>query len=419
MQSRSFMRACVVVVSLGVAGEPAWGSGFQLYNEGSAEALGFGGAVGARTDMVSNAWYNPASLAGYPHTELMLGTTLVVIQSEYKDTRAPGLDSSMEEGIVPIPHLYYVHPIDESLTAMLSLNAPYGMVTEWPEGWAGQYLATDTALQTLYATPSLAWKVNDKLSLAAGANLVWVDAVLTSWIPTTGMGLGYDTKRTLEADDYGFGGSVSASYQLSEAWQVAARYQSSVDLDLEGEARFTPQTAAAGLIDFDAEASLELPSSLSFGVANTSFERWTFGVELIWTEWSTYDAITIYRKDNGALASNTPKDWSDVWSLRLGAEYQIDERWCVRAGYVFDESPVPDRTRAPEMPGEDRHMWSLGLGYETERWAVDVAYSLLLILEADVGATGQADYGVDFLDPNGTYHDGYVHLIGASVRYRF
>ena len=41
-----------------------FGAGFQLYTEGSAEALGQAGAISGRDDLISLAWYNPSALAG-------------------------------------------------------------------------------------------------------------------------------------------------------------------------------------------------------------------------------------------------------------------------------------------------------------------------------------------------------------------
>jgi long-chain fatty acid transport protein len=137
----------------------------------------------------------------------------------------------------------------------------------------------------------------------------------------------------------------------------------------------------------------------------------------VWTEWSTYDALSVaFNSMPGA--PNVPgrmtayKNWEDVFSYRLGAEYAINENWCARFGYVFDDSPVPTDTRGPEMPGSDRHMFMVGLGYQTETWGVDAGYSYLMAKKADVNPAdvvllGNGEYEVD------------AHILALSYSYRF
>ncbi|MEN7973848.1 MAG: outer membrane protein transport protein, partial [Verrucomicrobiota bacterium] len=110
----------------------ALGAGFQLYTEGSAEALGQAGAISGRDDLVSLAWYNPSALAGAERPAIMVGSTFASIRTDYE---GGGTTASMSDDWQPIPHLYYVQPIATNWTAMLSINAPYGLITEWPDGW--------------------------------------------------------------------------------------------------------------------------------------------------------------------------------------------------------------------------------------------------------------------------------------------
>ena len=88
------------------------------------------GEVSARRDLLSNTWYNPAALAGSEKKGLTLGLTFVAPSYTY-DAGGPGGEQKLEQDLHGLPHLNYVHPLSEKWTAMLSMNVPYGMGTEW------------------------------------------------------------------------------------------------------------------------------------------------------------------------------------------------------------------------------------------------------------------------------------------------
>ena len=129
-----------------------------------------------------------------------------------------------------------------------------------------------------------------------------------------------------------------------------------------------------------AQASLTLPSTVNAGLVNTSIDNLSIGLDLVWTEWSTYDQL-----DLGDPTGPGAKDWDDVWSIRLGGEYALGESWKLRGGYIWDQSPVPDTTRSPELPGSDRQMLTAGVGWNWNNVGIDLAYSYLWADKADMG----------------------------------
>lgn len=375
-----------VAVSVAMTGS-VFGAGFQLYTEGSAEALGQAGAVSGRKGLISQAWYNPAALAGAERPQIMIGSAFVSIRTDYKNDFTTAADSSMSDEWRVIPHLYYVQPISEKWTAMVSVNAPYGLITEWPTDWSGALFATYSELRTVYFTPSVAWKPLDMLSVSAGFNVVDAEARLEG------------TGRVVEGDDIGYGGTFSAHLQPLDDWGIGFRYQSRVMLEVEGTINGSLATSA----------DLELPSSINVGLANTSFNKLALGLDLVWTEWSTYEVLAVEG------LSPSAKNWEDVISIRLGGEYALGDEWMLRAGYIWDQSPVPDETRAPEMPGTDRQMITFGAGWKCwKTLTLDVAYSYLW---ADEGRMGS---DITSVAPGlaGTF-ETTTHLVGISASYTF
>ena len=58
-----------------------------------------------------------------------------------------------------------------------------------------------------------------------------------------------------------------------------------------------------------------------------------------------------------------PKDWDACWRYGIGIEHKLSKQWSILAGYVFDESPIPDSTMDFTVPTGDRHRGSLGFKY--------------------------------------------------------
>lgn len=363
-----------------------FGAGFQLYTEGSAEALGQAGAISGRTNLTSLAWYNPSALAGTERPKLMMGSSFASIHTDFSSSSAP--DASMSDDWRAIPHFYYVQPLADKVTGTLSINAPYGLITEWPDGWAGAAIATYSELRTIYITPSVAWRPVDTFAVSLGLNVVDATAQLEG------------TGRVVKGDDINYGGTASAHFQPLEDWGFGVRYQSSVKLDITG----TLSTLAGTL---PASAQLELPSSVNFGLANTSIKNLSLGLDLVWTEWSTYDEVAIVAPP--AVIPSSPKNWDNVISIRFGGEYALGESWLLRAGYVWDESPVPNETRAPEMPGSDRQMVMAGFGWKWNQLTLDAAYSYLWAETSKMGT----------IYPLPGEFETTTHLLSCSVSYDF
>jgi long-chain fatty acid transport protein len=375
----------------------AFGAGFQLYTEGSTEALGQAGAISGRDDLISLAWYNPAALAGAERPGVMIGSAFVSLRTEYQSSVQP--NASMDDHWQAIPHFYYVQPINDAMTTMLSVNAPYGLSTEWPDGWAGAVLSEFSEIRTVYVTPTFAWRPITNLSVAAGVNVVPADAELKNTI------------MALEGDAVGYGGSLSAHYKLHEDWAVGARYQSRVELEFEGDATtFIPLPPGSGILpagQYGGGTDITLPATVNVGVANSSFDHLQLGLDLVWTEWSTYDELAIVLDSpGGEVEISSEKNWKNVISIRLGADYALNDEWAVRCGYVWDQSPVPDSTREPLLPGSDRQMLMFGAGWSTGKVTIDAAYSYLWAEEV-----------ADAVLP-GTY-ETTTHLVALSGSYTF
>jgi long-chain fatty acid transport protein len=301
------------------------------------------------------------------------------------------------------------------------------MITEWDNDWLESTMATYTNLRCIYLTPSLGWEVNEQISIAGGINLVAATARLAKNLPAAHPALPQNNKIYMSADAIGVGFTLSAMYKPHEDWNLGVSYQSRVKLDFDGEAKYRHEGAylggLAGFYRDDASTEITLPSSVGFGVANTTFEKWTLSFDAVWTEWSTYadnnikfDSFPGAGKPGTKGTAYKDKDWDDVWSFRFGASYQLNENWVLRAGYMYDNSPDNDRHRSPEMPDSDRNMFALGVGYSKDHWGFDFGYAYLIFKDCKAGS--QAAGASENFKNSGEFETD-LHVVSAAVKYMF
>ncbi len=373
----------------------AQAAGFALY-ESSARGDAMGGTLLARADSPSALIYNPAGITQLNGTQIELGTALipprgtVVIGNVETDVNA---DNHF------VPYAYVTHQFNDNIWLGVSLGSRYGLGLFWPEDWAGRYNATGSELTTISMQPTIAYKINEQFSLAAGLEFIYGDVNLARKVPFPVAGMP-DLSYNLSGDAWGLGGVVAAHYQPNSQWRLGLTARTPVKLSFEGE-------AALGDGRYNSEADITLPGSVALGAAYQLTSKLSVEADLIYTLWSSYDEVEIISETLGT--STMPKDWQNTFRFQLGAEYALTENWDIRAGYVFDQSPIDEHADFMVFPG-DRQIFSVGGGYKTQNWNINAAYAYLLGSDATYNVTpyGQSDY-----------KDSIAHILNVSVGFSF
>ena len=60
------------------------------------------------------------------------------------------------------------------------MGAPFGLVTEWDNGWLGRYQGDQVGREDDQRQPALSWKATDNFSLGVGVDCQQIKATLTS-----------------------------------------------------------------------------------------------------------------------------------------------------------------------------------------------------------------------------------------------
>lgn len=425
----------------------AHGAGFALIEQGvSGLGNGFAGGSAIAED-ASTVFFNPAGMTRLGDTEYLAGLHIVYPTTEYKSSGSSYVDFPL--GDVPLrggeggeagetgvaPNFYYVRRLNSDLVFGLGVNAPFGLATDYEDGWEGRYHALRSEVLTININPSLAWKVNDRLSLGAGVNFQYAEvpelsnaldyAQICNGIATqhpdpsyrlsaascTGAPTSNDGKVKLDGEDWSMGFNLGLLYEFSDATRVGLAYRSRVEHELDGSADFTnTPTGLSNLgifVDDGVSADITLPEMISLSAYHELDSRWAIMGDITWTRWDRFDELRVKFDNNPQSDLVTPEEWDNSTRYSVGLSYRYNDRWTLRTGVAYDETPIPSaELRTPRIPGNDRRWLAFGASYRySDNLQFDVGYAHLFVNDTPINNTtptnatlvGEFESSVDIL----------------------
>jgi long-chain fatty acid transport protein len=424
MKKRCFT-GWIAVLSVFLLPVVAFAGGFAA-NEQGAKASGMANAFAAQADDPTAVYFNPAGIVQLDGTQVTVGVSPVIpgatFESNTNDAAfrktSVGQKTNLDDDPVFLPNAYMTQKINDRVSFGFATFTNFGLETNWPDDWAGRFIVggTKAELITLSVNPVLAFKPWDRVSLAFGPVMQYVDVdlrkkqLLGFVAPDTTIEA--DAKFT--GDDTAWGWNAALLVWLTEDIKVGASYRSEVSHTIHGQLEFNPNIGA----DSGFTANFKTPANAYMGLA------WTHGpltleFDFQWTDWSSYNQL-VAKFNSGAPDLVVEEDWHDAWAYRFGAQFAVNEYLDVRAGIAYDESPIPAKSVSPRIPGSDRWIYALGFGGHYEGFTADLAYQYVDAESVKLGSVG-GDEGATGPPGQleGKFKDVDAHIIAFNLSYRF
>ena len=422
------MKKLTAVVLCAMMTQQVLGAGFALY-EYSGRSTAMGGAVMANKAEAASLAANPALITELEGTQIQLGATVVTAHAETTITNpitSKEESRTLKKDIWTLPNFYITHKWDEKISFGLGAFSRFGLGGHYKDddSWIGSMLAYKVKLETFSFTPTLAIKANDELSLAMGLEAMTIDFTQNSMMINSSMKIDPANDYEIHGTGVSWGGNFSLVYrpEWAEKWSIGALYRSKVKQNLDGYIHTrsggvinNPITGKEVVRNSDASGAINLPDSLATGISFRPTENWILEAGITGTFWSSYDQIIIEYTEGDELAPtiHNKKNYKDTYRLNFGAEYMLTPKWAVRAGYVFDKSPINHNSMDTLVPVDDRHIASIGFGYAGEIWSADFAYAH--IFAKDLSGTASNQY---YSTPM-KYSNGRSDMFALTIGYKF
>lgn len=380
------LRAGTALGLLVIASAQANAGGFAIreqspYGQGSSFAgVAAGGAL-------SSMFWNPATMTQFQGIVSETDVSGIFPYANNTPTGGtlaglgfPGTTIQEPSGLIAGYSSYQFSP---SLWLGMSINAPFGLSANFPDFWAGRNYAGQTLLKTYNVSPSIAWRINDWISVGAGVQLQYAKASLEAGIANvTGL------QATLRGTGWAYGATAGVTLTPTPTTTIGIGWRSALNQDIEGVLVTTgtvPLTTTGSV-----KTTVDLPDVVSLGIRQRLDPRWTLLGTVEWSNWSRIGTSNILQL-NGAAATigghafAIPFQYRDGWFFSGGAEYIWNDRLTVRGGVGYEISPVSDQVRIPLVPDNNRFWASIGASWQVIKGMhFDVAYSHIWVEDPNV-----------------------------------
>lgn len=352
----------------------------------SASAAAMGNAFVAQADDPSALHYNPAGMTQLHGFQTLFGTSLIGGTTQFTSPTGAQVTGDRNGSLAwpPPGHVYLVANLKDlglsalgNFSAGIGFNNPFGSLTRYPIDGPFRSALTFTTLPLLDIKPTIAYKLNDQLSFGLGADIYTFSGLF---------GEGHLEQKSIWPGGQGIapgslveinGGDTTAGFNVSLLYTPFRNSDGkplvNIGLVYRSQATFhlTGTLLANGALVANTAATFVLPQVFSGGMAvwpvRTADREWKLEFDVDYVGWKSNRTLDIHLS-NGALLP-FPQNWQSGYTTMVGTEY----RWlnmpampdwdvALRAGYMNQQTQIPDRTFNPGVPSANSHIPSVGIG---------------------------------------------------------
>ncbi len=338
-----------------------------------------GASTAAAVDFGSSYW-NPATLSFLEQQEVLIGTELAIPSLHFTSF----LPAGSINGTLPTASRYGTARSDSGVVSNLAVGASYKLSPDSPltmgimivgavggsVNYAGSF-STPTlgprqppdyfGLGPIYANTALlsirpmsSFRVSERLAVAFSpvitTGTVQFDPAFFAPGPPDEFGIATFPPATHSRPFWGGGFEFGLLYELSDAWNVGFSYKSPIWQEKWSYNSYNPDLSPRRI-----GIQAEVPAIYSWGVAYKGIDKLLIDVDLRYFDYANA-ALWGQKVADGGL------NWSSIFALAVGGQYELTDRLTLRGGYLYNENPINEVQTLfnIQAPGFLQHQLSLG-----------------------------------------------------------
>jgi long-chain fatty acid transport protein len=368
-----------IALFVGALGSGAATAGGLFVYEVGTEDVGLAAAgYAARAQDATTVLTNPAGMTRLDGQQLQFGTQLLYSNLKFSiggDTSAAlgtgdGGHAAGMSGWFPGGGIFYSYSVSPDLKLGFAATGNFGAALKYDDNWVGRYYVQQASLIGASLLPSIAYRVNDKLSVGASVNAMYgylKNVVAINNVRDTLP----DGKLVLRDTEWGWGGNLGLLYDVTPGTRLGLTYSSQVKLDFSAPAQFSGTgpvlTAAlrnAGLLNANVNLGVTVPQQVMGSVLHTLNDRWTLLGNVGWQQWSKFGQLEVSVDSSNPTGLTTSLPFKDTWHAALGAQYRMSEPWRLNFGVAYDSAFQSGSTVSPILPANAA--WRFGAGAQNQ-----------------------------------------------------
>jgi long-chain fatty acid transport protein len=418
---------CAGALGAGQAGA----GGLWIYENGTADVGLATAGYGARAQDASTVLSNPAGMTRLDGTQTVVGGQVayadVKISLNPTANPAGGGDGGNPIGWFPGGSAFLTYSMSRDLKLGIGVAGMIGGDVQYDNSWAGRYYGTTGKVVGLSLLPSVAFRVNDKLSLGASVNAMYGDMKTEVAVNNIAPAFG-DGQLKLEDSKWGWGANLGLLYEAAPGTRFGLTWNSEVKLDFDAPAQFTgiapglnTVLANRGLLNANVDLGVKVPQGVMGSVYHEMNSRWALLGSVGWQQWSKFGQVEVSVDSSNPTSLTTQLDFKDTWHVALGAQHKMDANWLVNFGVAYDSNFQDSNNVSPLLPVNSA--WRLGVGGQKQEsktfsWGVAGEY----VYGGSPSVNRQSAAPVMFGgrgDLSGSYQNSAVYFISANASWKF
>lgn len=384
MKTSASCRA-LTAAALGVAalssGEAGAG-GISLYEVGTPDVGLAAAGYAARAQDAATVLTNPAGMVRLDGNQFMVGGQL--LHADLNFSVQPGTTPSLGTGDggnpvgwFPGGGVFYSHSLSPDVKVGVAVTGNFGSAVKYDAGWVGRYRAQEGTLLGVSILPSIAARVNEKLSWGASLNLMYGKLANTVAVNNV---VGPDGSLSLDDTTWGVGANLGLLYEVDRGTRFGITYTSPVKLDFRTQPQWSGLApglrallASRGLLDARVDLGITVPQGLNAGGYHELDSRWAVLGSVGWQQWSRFGQVAVGIDANAPISLSTQLEFKDTWHLSVGTQYRWSDAWVLNAGIAYDSGFQESGAVALALPvnaawrfavgGQKRASGTLGWGW--------------------------------------------------------
>jgi long-chain fatty acid transport protein len=373
-RSRSRLLA-LIIVSSSIVNVSA--NGFRLASQ-DGFATARGEAFAATANNASAIYYNPAGITQLEGNNVRGGLYGIYLNQSFVPTNgAPNSGTyHNSDNLAAVPQLFYTYtPKDSPLSFGLGVYAPYGGRIDWPQNTGFRAVATEGSLQYFRVNPVIAFKLAPNLSIGGGVMVDYGKIDLEQGLSAAPQPPNF---YRFKGNGWSVGYNLGVLWQPGEKISLGATFRSATQFTMDGHTEFEKYSSGIPYTSLPAHADFTFPLTAVVGISYRPTPKWNLEFDADYTDWNSFGTVTIYQQ--GTPPPGGPQnpvltlDWRASWMYEIGVTRYFDRGWHVSAGYVYNETSVPDAYYTPLAADLNRHFFSIGAGRKGKRFDFDVTY---------------------------------------------
>jgi long-chain fatty acid transport protein len=372
----------------GLASSPAAAGGLLLYEFGTAEVGLAAAGYSARAQDASTAFTNPAGMTRLEGTQVLAGGQLMWLNNRFSigdgtSAALGGNDGGRvfgSGGFVPGGGAFVTHSLSPDVKVGFAVAGNFGSILDYDDDWVGRYRVQQATILGVSFVPSIAYRVNDKLSLGAGVNATYgifkQQVAVNNVLPNTP-----DGRLELDDNTWGWGANLGLLYEVTPETRVGLTWNSRVKLDFSAPAQFSglgpglsTLLGARGLLGAQVDLGVTVPQQVMASAFSKIDEHWAVMGNVGWQQWSKFGEVEVgIENTRNPQSLTTALDFKDTWHVALGAQYRPSGPWTLNFGVAYDSGFQSGSNVSPLLPVNAA--WRFGVGGEqqvskTFKWGV-------------------------------------------------